>query len=368
MMSRLTVRLFAVLMLCCTSHSSLAADLSTARYRLTDLGDLTSDRAHGVTFVSGINEKGEIVGQTFNDQARARAFLWQKGRLTDLGDLGLVNGQPPILSGFAVNKDSRVVGSSMGAKTPSPIRAFYWDHGRISDLGTLRGVGFDTFATSINDHGDIVGAGYRSPGDLRALRWVKKAPLELGGPADGRVAVQAFGINEHGDIVGYLSPGGVVSFARAFLWTKGKFADLGTLPGTNLSFANAVNEHRQVVGQSLNTRAPGTGRAFLWEEGSLLDLGKAAAKHTSSEARAINKNGTVVGVSGTGSVTVAWIWREGVIKDLNTLIATDDPNRSFVQLVKAAGVNENEQVAAQGYDKRRGSAFIRGYLLTPVKK
>jgi probable HAF family extracellular repeat protein len=366
-MSRPVLRLIAAVVFACTLHSSIAADLSAVRYRLTDLGDLTGDRAHGVTFVSGINEKGEIVGQTFNDQSRARAFLWQKGRMTDLGDLGLANGQSPILSAFAVNRDSRVVGTSMGTKSPSPIRAFFWDHGRISDLGTVAGAGNDTFATSINDHGDIVGAGYRSPGDLRALRWVKKAPVELGGLPDGRIAVQAFGISEHADIVGYLSPGGAVGFAHAFIWTKGKFTDLGTLPGTNLSFANAVNELRQVVGQSLNTRAPGTGRAFLWEEGSLLDLGKAASKHTSSEARAINKNGTVVGVSGTGSVTVAWVWREGVIKDLNTLIATDDPNRAFVQLVKAAGVNEHEQIAAQGYDKRRGSAFIRGYLLTPVK-
>lgn len=363
-MMRLAARLIAAVLLCGSFHLAIAADV---RYRVTDLGDLTSDHAHGVTFVSGINEKGEVVGETFNDQSHARAFLWQKGRMADLGDLGLVNGQAPVVSAFAVNKDSRVVGTSMGAKSPSPTRAFYWDHGRINDLGTLGGMGNDTFATSINDHGDIVGAGYRSPGNLRALRWEKKVPVELGASSDGRVAVQAFGISEHGDIVGYLSPGGVVSFAHAFVWTKGKFTDLGTLPGTNLSFANAVNEHRQIVGQSLNTRAPGTGRAFLWEEGTLLDLGKAAAQHTSSEARALNKNGTIVGVSGIGSVTVAWVWREGVIKDLNTLIATDDPNRSFVQLVKATGVNEKEEIVAQGYDRRRGSAFIRGYLLTPAK-
>lgn len=249
-MTRLALRLIAAVLLVCTCQSSIAAGLSAVRYRLTDLGDLTSTRARGVTFVSGINEKGEIVGQTFNDQSQARAFLWQKGRMTDLGDLGLANGQTPILSAFAVNKDSRVVGTSMGGTSPSPIRAFYWDHDRIRDLGTVGGMGNDTFATSINEHGDIVGAGYRSPGDLRALRWMKKGPVELGGLPDGRVAVQAFGIGEHR-------------------------------------------------------------RAFLWEEGTLLDLGKAASKHTSSEARAINKDGTVVGVSGTGSVTVAWVWREG---------------------------------------------------------
>jgi len=364
-MSHLAMRLFAALLLSCALHPCLAADL---RYRLTDLGDLTSDRAQGVTFVSAINEKGQIVGQSFNGQSRARAFLWQGGRMTDLGDLGTVNGRPPILSAFGVNKDGRVVGTSMGAGSSSPIRAFFWQKGRLSDLGTLRGTGTDTFATGINDHGDIVGAGYRSAGDLRALRWVKQAPAELGGMPDGRVAVQAFGINEHGDIVGYLSPGGTVGFAHAFIWIKGKFTDLGTLPGTNLSFANALNEDGQVVGQSLNTRAPGTGRAFLWEDGTLLDLGKVASKHTVSEARAINKKGTVVGFSGSGSVTVAWVWREGLIKDLNALIATDDPNRPFIQLVKAASINEQEQIAAQGYDRRRGSAFIRGYLLTPVKK
>src|SRR5690349_2099639 len=120
-MFRLAARLIAAVLLCCAFHSSIAAESGALRYRLTDLGDLTRDHAHGVTFVSGINEKGEIVGQTFNDQSRARAFLWQKGRMTDLGDLGSVSGQPEILSAFAVNKDSRVVGTSMGAASSSPI-------------------------------------------------------------------------------------------------------------------------------------------------------------------------------------------------------------------------------------------------------
>ena len=76
------------------------------------------------------------------------------------------------------------------------------------------------------------------------------------------MAVQAFGINDRGQVVGYLSPGGVVGFPHAFMWEKGKFTDLGTLPRTNLSFANAVNEKGQVVGQSINTLLPGTSRAF----------------------------------------------------------------------------------------------------------
>jgi probable HAF family extracellular repeat protein len=358
------ISIAAGLLLLLVSKFGFAAD---PHYRLTDVGDLTSTRTNGVTFVAAIGEKGEIVGQSFNNQFRARAFLWQAGRMTDLGDFGNINGQLPILSAFAINKRLEIVGSVMGGSSPNPSRAFRWYRSSIADLGTLRGMGTDTFATGINEHSDIVGAGYRAPGDLRALRWVRGVPTELGTAADGRVAVQAFGINSHGDIVGYLSPGGTSRFAHAFIWRKGKFTDLGTLPGTNLSFANALNEHAQVVGQSLNTAAPGTSRAFLWEEGTLLDLGKVASSHKSSEARAINRNSVIVGLSGTGSSTLAWVWRDGTTRDLNTLVATDDPNRRYVRLTKAVAINDKGQIAAQGVDSRRGSNVVRGYLLTPVK-
>src|SRR5262249_18804318 len=146
----------------------------------------------------------------------------------------------------------------------------------------------------------------------------------------------------------------------------GKFADLGVLPGTNLSFANAVNDKSQVVGQSLNTTAA-TSRAFLWEGGVLQDLGKAASAHTNSEARSINQKGTVVGTSGKTANLAAWIWEEGTTRDLNTLVAANDPLRSYVVLVKANGINDKGQIVVQGYDKRRGSSLVRGYLLNPVK-
>lgn len=362
-MARLSSLLVAIVFLA-QLNSGLAADV---RYRITDLGDLTRDRQHGVTFVSGINEPGDVVGQTFDDRLRARAFMWRDGRMTDLGDFGSINGEAPALSAFAINKRRDIVGTAVGSGATSMARGFLWSHGLIVNLGTLRASNTDTFAAAINEHGDIVGAGFRSAGDLRALRWILGIPTELGGLPDGRVAVQAFGINGHGEIVGYLSPGGPAAFAHAFLWKQGKFTDLGTLPGTNLSFANAVNEKDQVVGQSLKTSLPQAARAFLWEAGTLLDLGKAAPSHTTSEARAINKQGTVVGTSGSGATKAAWIWQEGVTRDLNALVAPDDPGRGFVQLQLAAGINDKGQIAAQGYDRRRGSAIVRGYLLTPVK-
>lgn len=364
-MSRLSALLCANVVFLVLAAPAAPADV---QYRLTDIGDLTGDGQSAVTFVSGINDKGVIVGQTFDDQLRARAFLWQRGRMIDLGDLGFLGGQPAALSAFAINKHAAVVGTSMGTLAPSPTRAFYWRLGIILPLGTLSGSGPDTFANGINGRGEIVGAGYRAPGDLRAVRFVLGSPVELGSMADGRVAVQAFGINERGQVVGYLSPGGTVSFVHAFIWQSGEFTDLGTLPGTQLSFANALNDAGQAVGQSLDPLMPGTSSAFLWENGTLLDLGKALPAHTSSEARAINKKGVVVGTSGSDSTAAAWIWREGVTQDLNQLIAADDPARPFVQLVKANGISDKEQIAVQGFDRRKGSSVVRGYLLTPVKQ
>ena len=336
-------------------------------YRLTDVGDLTTSRTQGITFASGISDSGAIVGQSFDDQLKGRAFIWQRGRMTDLGDIGLLGGFPASLSAFAVNKHGAVVGTAMGTGSNTDTRAFLWTRGLMVDLGTLRGQGLGVFASAINNRGDIVGAGFRSPGDLRALRWVAGIPLELGGLADGRVAVQAFGVSDKGDIVGYLSPGGNVSFAHAFIYKGGKFTDLGVLPGTTLSFANAVNERGQVVGQSLNTLVPDTGRAFLWEGGALLDLGAAAPSHTRSEARAINKKGVIVGTSGVSTLSVAWLWSDGVTTDLNSLIDSRDPNRAFVTLTRANGINDKGEIAVQGIDRRVGAMSVRSYLLSPRK-
>lgn len=365
-MSRLAALVSVVVFACAVAAQSSAA--ATGLYRLTDIGDLTSGGTQGITFASGINDSGDIVGQSFNDALQGRAFLWQKGRMIDLGDIGLLGSFPASLSAFAVNKHDVVVGTAMSTSSDTDTRAFSWTLGLMFDIGTLGGQGLGVFASAINNKGDIVGAGFRSPGDLRALRWILGAlPVELGGLPDGRFAVQAFGVSDKGDIVGYLSPGGDVSFAHAFLYKKGNFTDLGVLPGTTLSFANAVNERGQVVGQSLDTLVPDTGRAFLWDAGALLDLGAAAPAHTRSEARAINKKGVIVGASGVSTLSVAWIWRDGVNTDLNSLIDPQDPNRAFVTLTRANGINDKGEIAAQGIDSRLGATNIRSYLLSPAK-
>jgi probable HAF family extracellular repeat protein len=42
----------------------------------------------GMDIAGGINNRGQIVGMSRNDQGEERAVLWQDGEITDLGTLG----------------------------------------------------------------------------------------------------------------------------------------------------------------------------------------------------------------------------------------------------------------------------------------
>ena len=66
------------------------------------------------------------------------------------------------------------------------------------------------------------------------------------------------------------------SCGHAFLHSRGKLIDLGTLPGGVDSNATAINEHGQVVGVSgltdINFGLP-FGHAFRYSDGQMTDLG-----------------------------------------------------------------------------------------------
>jgi len=89
--------------------------------------------------------------------------------------------------------------------------------------------------------------------------------------------------------------------------------DLGTLPGRPVSLANAINNTGQVVGFS---QAP------------------------------------------NGNNTVAWLWQNGLMTNLNTLI----PPRSPMFLIEALGINNRGQIIGYG---SLPNGQVLGYLLTP---
>jgi probable HAF family extracellular repeat protein len=156
---------------------------------------------------------------------------------------------------------------------------------------------------------------------------------------------------------------GLVPFVfHTFEWKDGVVTDLGALPGSNENFSNpnSINASGEITGDSENGIIdPITGlteiRAVVWKDGQILDLGTLGGNH--SQANGINNRDQVVGFAlnaipdpfsmfdfllgfSNGTQTRAFLWQNGIMRDLGTLGGPD---------AIAAFVNDRGQVAGASY-------------------
>jgi probable HAF family extracellular repeat protein len=151
----------------------------------------------------GINNLGHVVGQGLVGMDQ-HAFVWRNGSYTDLGlgaathinDAGLIAGYAPGLVPVIWKNGKRTNLRALGggrtayghlvnginskgdlvgyAPAPNPgvfTIAVLWRGGRAISLGHYPG-GNNSYATGINDSGQIVGSGNLVPGGpMHALRW-----------------------------------------------------------------------------------------------------------------------------------------------------------------------------------------------------
>jgi probable HAF family extracellular repeat protein len=168
-----------------------------------------------LTQASAVNDKGQIVGAAGpNWWANYFAVLWDHEKIINLGTLG-------GLASFAnaINNSGQIVGLAQIAGASGDWHAAAWQRGAITDLGNL---GSDPFgqATCINNRGQIVG--YSSQSDLSTphpLLWREGSMTELQTliPTDsGWVLQMANGINDRGQIAGWGLHNGAY---RAFVLT-----------------------------------------------------------------------------------------------------------------------------------------------------
>lgn len=232
-----------------------------------------------------------------------RAFLWQGDVMQDLGTLGtgtdavaIAINEPGQVIGISYT-------SSTPNQAPSPCSAAYpngflptvdpflWENGKMVDLGTLGGTcGIPEW---INDRGQVVGYSFLVGDQVaHAFRWTRATGMQDLGTLGGTL-VTASMINDFGQIAG----GSTLADGQldAFLW-DGRMHDLGALNGC--AYAWAINAHAQVVGNWGGSEcAQG---AFLWENGGpMVDLKTLVSSTTGGLSVAgaieINDRGEIVG-------------------------------------------------------------------------
>jgi len=357
-------------------HDGVMSDLGSLRRGWSSTPVAIS--ANGL--IAGYSQNGKV--DPLSGAFELRAVIWTNGRIIDLGSLPEGGRES---TAFAVNSAGQVVGAALNA-TPNanpllifavyPVqttqtRAFLWDGGVMRDLGTLGGT--DALAASINERGQVMGWSYTSstePGACGALAalgsfiWDEERGMRNLGNFGGSCTF-AYGLNNNGQIVGYSTPTGD-QYSRAFLWQNGVMRDLGGSLGGNATGAFAVNEAGQAVGFGyLGGDSATYFHATLWTRiGQITDLGTLGSDPCSN-ATNINAIGQVVGGSislseclGEANATGAFLWENGSIVDLNTLIPPGSP----LHLVYPDIINDEGEIAGDGVD---ASGKQHAFLLIP---
>ena len=131
----------------------------------TDLGNLGGQTGQaGGNIALDINNQGQVVGNSdLPGDTTFHAFLWTKR--TGMQDLGTLSGDVASLS-ISINDAGTVVGASLDASF-NP-RAFLWEKGVMTDLNTLIAGDSPLYlltGCSINSRGEITGLGLTSTGE-----------------------------------------------------------------------------------------------------------------------------------------------------------------------------------------------------------
>jgi chitinase len=221
-----------------------------------------------------IPDPNSIIGSFYGiGFQQTRAFLWQNGVMQDLGTLGTGTNAIALL----INERGQVAGDSYTSTNPSrscfynsnvfPLTtgAFLWEEGKMTDLGGLGGT--CTLASALNNRGQVTGFS-NLPGDqaFHAFRWDPTthphlrdlgtlggsfSPAEAMNEAGDDQCALSFSVNSRDQVVGISGPDCGFVEANAFLWEDGHIIDLNDLvpPTSNLHLRAGItiNDRGQIV-------------------------------------------------------------------------------------------------------------------------
>jgi probable HAF family extracellular repeat protein len=347
----------------------------TRHYSVTDLGVLgtgTNSAAYDMNNIGWVAGSSNLI-----PGGPQHAFLWfGGGPLRDLGTLGGPNsaadgpnwfGEAPVISEIATaDPDGE---DFCGYGTHLQCRGAIWRYGKLSVLPGLPG-GRNAVSIGINNLAQVVGWAENGIYDstcaqatlsqvfrFDAVKWDPSGKIHKLSPliSEGDTVAFSFGINDRGQAVGSsgscstqgLPPANTTGL-HAVLWERdGSPKYLGTLGDANNTMFNAatsINDRGEVVGTS--QYIDGTVHSFLWRESrGMEDLGTlpGAFATIAGCCHTINNRNEVVGFSINGTGSTAFVWKDGVITDLNTLIPAGSP----LHLLNAEALNDEGEIVGQ---------------------
>jgi len=182
------------------NNQGTIAGINGAEGFIFSLTQVTSINVPGsrVTYVGGINNRGEVAGYYQDAQGVDHDFLWSKDQFTTIDPPG---SPLPLAS---LNDKGQVVGTYSDPTTGRP-RGFLYDKGVFTTIDAPNSLRTELFG--INDAGQIVGAYQDTSAPQASHGFVlsKGVFTVLPGPGVNSPPGAAEAINQYGQIVGYFT-------------------------------------------------------------------------------------------------------------------------------------------------------------------
>jgi probable HAF family extracellular repeat protein len=356
--------------------------------------DLTDTLGGTVGAANSVNNRGWALGAaTLPGNTTEHATVWIYGKAIDLGTLG---GPSSSVAWSSVKNNNGMIAGVSDTSIVDPLgevwscaeaffpsssghtcQGFVWRDHAMSALPTLGGN--NGVAAGDNNLGQIAGWAETPTHDATCIppqvlqfeavvygpepEQIQELP-PLPGDADGA----ATAINDKGQVVGIsgicANAVGGATAAHAVLWQNGTPIDIGNLGGVAWNTPTAINNDGVVVGFSDlpgDSAASPNYEAFLWTKaGGMTNLGTLPGD-AFSIAWGINSEGQVVGqsIASNGS-SRAFLWQNGVMTDLNALVAPGP-----LSLVYANDVNDAGEIVGGAYNSKTGNS--PAFMAVPVR-
>lgn len=222
---------------------------------------------YGSNNLTDINDVGTVVGSSLYDYVTgdSHAVYWDS---IGIHDLGTLDGHTSSVA-HGINDQGQVVGSSWSEVGSLPQRAVVWEDGNETKLDPLSGYDYSS-AFKINNFGMVVGSSsrwdtyYSSGVEFSYLReeaalWGNGAVIDI---AVEGMNTFASDINDLGQVVGYAYSYPYASVFNAFMWQGGEITWLDGIDGA-ATMAYGINSSGWIAGQAYGS--DNNWHAVVWE-------------------------------------------------------------------------------------------------------